>query len=366
MSGARRTGKRSFRRTPVGVSEHLDAWRRGLRHLTDRGTLLCVLGERLEPLLAAALREKGGPVDDGAVAATVLKLAQGILEAGPRLDAQTSGVGGVRHRSRAAPADARQRAARQVGATESFLEGRDLSTAWCPVVWVGSKDVCGEWVSLALGAGIDGVRRVLALRSGSVRDADVARGLIADLAARGLPSASGVLVVTAGSRTLDKCVERGWGHRAILAHCRQRVLDEVISHVAEPERSVVHAQLKGAWSLPSDEGRALLGDLVERLERSAPGAAERLARSLEATLVVDLLGVTGPLKERLTTMGTCGMAFNRAQQWKGTADAGIQGLAAGLKVWLGRTRRLMGWQALGPLAAVLQRTVAAATPAPRS
>jgi hypothetical protein len=220
-------------------------------------------------------------------------------------------------------------------------------------------------VTLALGAGIDGRRRVLALKGGSIRELAVAQGLVGDLVTRGLPSTSGVVVVTAGSRTLDKCVQEAWGHRAVLSHCRNRVVDDVISQVPESERQAVQAGLTGAWSLPLDEGRALLQDLVERLGRRAPGAAERLSRSVEATLVVNALGVSGTLKERLTTMGTCRMAFNRAQRWKGTTDAGIQGLTQGLRVWLGRTRRLMGWQALGPLAAVLQRTVAASAPAPQ-
>ncbi|MBI3695998.1 MAG: transposase [Acidobacteria bacterium] len=336
-----------------------------MRRLADQGKLLCLLGEGMEALLTAALDGKNRPVDEAVAAATLLHVAQGVLGVGPHQDIRASVGGALRPRSRPTPAKGPLRGALGLPAADSFLEGRDLSAAWCPVIWVGSQEIRGAWASLALGAGIDGVRRVIALRAGSVRDANVADELVADLVARGLPSASGILVVTSGSRTLDASVERGWGHRAILSHCRHRVLDEVLSHVVESERAVVQAQLTGAWSLPSDEGRALLQDLVKRLERNAPGAAERLARSVEASLVVDLLDVDEPLKERLTSMGTCGMAFKRALQWGGSTEAGIQGLATGLMVWLGRTRRLMGWQVLGSLAAVLQRTVAASAPAPR-
>lgn len=357
MPGARKSGRRSPRPSPVGICESLEVWRRGVRRLTDHGKLLCLLGEGLEAMLAAALNGKSGPVDETAAAATLLKLAQGVTAAGLRQDAQASGGGPAHGRSRRTSAASPPGAARGMAAADTFLDGRDLSAAWCPAIWVGSQEFRGAWASLALGAGIDGVRRVLAVRAGSVRDADVAEELVADLVARGLPSSSGILVVTSGGRSLDICVELGWGDRAQLSHCRRRVLDEVLSHVEGSEQAAVRSQLTGAWSLPSDEGRALLGALVERLERSAPGAAERLARSVEASLAVDALGVAEPLKERLTSMGTCGMAFKRALEC--SPDAGVQGLASGLKVWLGRTRRLMGWEALGSLAAGLQRTTSA-------
>jgi hypothetical protein len=136
------------------------------------------------------------------------------------------------------------------------------------------------------------------------------------------------------------------------------MLGEVLSHALESERAEVHQLITGAWSLPPEEGRAVLLDLVDRLGRSAPGAADRLARSVEATLTVDTLGIVGPLKERLASVGTCGMAFKGALQWGGPTDGSLQQLAARLKVWLGRTRRLMGWEGLGSLATVLQRVVA--------
>jgi len=359
MPRARKSGRSSSRPSPVGVSESLEVWRRGLRRLTDHGKVLCMLGEGLEALLAAALDGKERPVDDGVAGDLLLKVAQGAIESVSRQDRCVAGRASVRPRSRTASASSATRSSPGLKATESFLDGSDLSSVWCPVIWVGSQEIRGAWATLALGAGIDGVRRVLALHAGSVRAADVAEGLVADLMARGLPSASGILVVTSGSRTLDDSLKRGWGPRAMVSHCRRSVLDEVITHVVESERAAVGAQVVGAWSLPSDEGRALLLDLVERLERAAPGAAERLARSVEATLAVDALNVVEPLKERLVSMGTCGMAFKRAQQWGGSTDSGIQGLAAGLKVWLGRTRRLMGWETLGSLAAALQRAVAA-------
>jgi hypothetical protein len=134
---------------------------------------------------------------------------------------------------------------------------------------------------------------------------------------------------------------------------------EVLSHVVESERADVRQLITGAWSLELEEGRAVLLDLVERLGRAAPGAAERLARSVEATPTVETLGIAGHLKERLASVGTCGIAFKRARQRGGPTCGNLHRLGAGLKLWLGGTRRLMGWEGLASLAVVLQRVVAA-------
>lgn len=365
MSGARKSGRRSPQKPLVAVGEHVEAWRRGLRRLTDQGRLLSLLGEGLETMLGAVMEGATGPVDDGVVAATLLGWVREATGVSPRVVA-SAGRGAAPSGMRSARAVEKSALTNGAAVAEGFLDGKDLSTAWCPAVWVGSQDVRGEWATLALGSGLDGLRRVLAVRAGSVRDATVAESLVDDLVERGLPVASGILVITDGSRTLDRCLQRAWGHRALLSHCRHRVHDEVISHVVEAERANVSAQLVGAWSLPTDEAMALLRDLVRRLERDAPGAAERLARSVDATLVVDTLTVATPLKDRLVSMGTCGTAFKRALEWGPSAGVGAEALAAGLKVWLGRTRRFLGWQCLAHLATMLQRTVAAGDSAPRA
>ena len=103
----------------------------------------------------------------------------------------------------------------------------------------------------------------------------------------------------------------------------------------------------------------MLQDQVERLATSAPGASERLGRSVMATVIVNTFELTEPLKERLTSMGTCRMAFKGALERQGSSDVGLQGLTAGLIAWLQRTRRLMGWRGIGPLATLLAWTVTA-------
>lgn len=367
MSGSRKSGRRSPQRAPVAVDEHVEAWRRGLRRLTDQGRLLSLLGEGLETMLGAVMEGTRGPVDEGVVAATLLGWVREATGAGASSrPLVTPGRGAAASRARSARGAERSSRTSGAAAAECFLDGKDLSGAWCPAVWVGSQEVRGSWATLALGCGLDGRRRVLSVRAGSVHDAAVAECLVDDLVERGLPVASGILVVTDGSRTLDRRVQHAWGRRAAISHCRRHVHDEVVTHVLESERAGVSAQLTGAWSLPIDEATALLRDLVKRLERDAPGAAERLARSVDATLIVDTLAVAAPLKDRLVSLGTCGTAFKRALEWGPSTDVGAEALALGLRAWLERTRRFLGWQGLARLAAMLQRTVTAVESAPRA
>jgi hypothetical protein len=219
-----------------------------------------------------------------------------------------------------------------------------------PVLWLGSREIAGSWSTLALGVGVDGVKRVLALRPGSVRDPLVAEELLADLVARGLTGRGGLLVVTEGSQTLDRAVKGAWQGRALVAHCRIRLCEEVLAHVPEGARARLRADLRSAWAMPAEAARTALHDLHRRLESDWPGAAERLHRSLEPVLTVARLGVASPLKECLTSAGTLRMAFKNALRWGGFRAQGLRALAAGLPVWLRRTRRLVGWQGLELLA----------------
>jgi hypothetical protein len=235
-----------------------------------------------------------------------------------------------------------------------MLDKEVLAETNCPVLWVGSREVRGAWVSLVLGVGVDGLKRVLALRPGSIRDAAVARDLLEDLVERGLRFEDGILLVTEGSRTLDRVLTQAWGDRAVVAHCQCRVRYEVLAHATQGSRAALRRELEAAWLMPADGARERLLEVRKTLEREAPGGAERLARSLEPSLAVASLGVASPLKERLQSAGTLRMAFKRSLQWGGSGEAGLWALAAGLPIWLRRTRRLMGWRGLGFLAHALK------------
>lgn len=326
------------------VDEHRpqDLWQRGIERLIDQGKLMWLLGEGLNAAMAAQARGWSPTDEQGFVSACYQWVQQSV--AGPSLGSRDS----TGHREVAGSAAARgQREAVVRPALD--LHKSSLSNQACPVLWIGSRAVSKTWKSMVLGVGLDGFRRVLALLDGSVRERSVADSLLDDLQSRGFTNTRAILVITEGSRTLDNSLHQKWGPTARVSHCRTRVSRDVTAHVPEARRDAVLSDLEGAWSMPVDTAVELLRDLESRLRDEAPGASERLSRSVNASLILSRLELSSPLKERLLTAGSLGMAFKKCLKFA-PPDSGAEGFALGVGPWLARSRRLVGWRGLELLA----------------
>lgn len=318
-----------------------DLWQRGINRLIDQGKLMWLLGEGLSAAMNAQSRG-WSPADEQSFVYTCFQwVQQGVagMSGGP--------AGGTVLRAGAATATHSQKAATARPALD--LRQGNLSGLACPVLWIGSRAVAKTWKTMALGAGLDGYRRVLALVDGSVRERSVADQLLTDLDKRGFATGGGVLVITEGSRTLDKSLLQKWGPSVRVSHCRTRLSHDVMAHVPETRRDEVQSELMGAWSMPVDVALELLQDLENRLKEEAPGASERLSRSVVASLMLERLGLSTTLKGRLRTAGILGMAFKKCLKFA-PPNAGAAGLALGVAPWLSQSRRLAGWRGLELLA----------------
>lgn len=315
-----------------------NVWQRGASRLSEQGRLMWLLGEGLGAALAA--KQSGwSPPDEESLAADLFGWTQRVLSQSPAAWSPAPVKPVVVRGPVRAPA-----------LTQVMIQG-DLTNFACPVLWVGSREIGGEWVSLALAVGIDGLRRVVGLSRGSVRSQEVAMDLVADLANRGL-NRNGLLVVTEGSRTLDRAVEESW-RGVSLAHCRTRLRREIMGCFPDGVGQTRGQELDAAWLTPVAEAAVLLKELEARWSIECPGAAERLARSREASLTVARLKVSSPLKERLESAGTLRMAFKKGLRWA-PPGPGISALAVGIPMWLQRSRRLVGWRGLELLAHTLR------------
>lgn len=338
-----RKGHPSIKKITTSPSEGLNVWRQGASRLAEQGRMLWLLGEALTAALEA--QAQGGPPPDEDV--LVAQLTKWVRDLHP---------GQLRFTSEGCPAEQPIRGGRKPAGGPKYprpvltYDGRSLADIHCPVLWVGSREIGpGLWGTMALGVGTDGFRRVLGLNDGSVRERSVSEQIVGDLVARGLDVKEGVVVVTEGSRALDRALVVAWKGRVHVAHCRVRLRQDLLRHVSPSSQEAVQSQLDGAWSLPPEPASALLLDLEQKLATDFPGAAERLGRSREASLVAARLGVPSPLRERLQSAGTLRMAFKKSLRWS-PPDAGNQALAVGVPAWLQRTRRLVGWRALELLA----------------
>lgn len=210
--------------------------------------------------------------------------------------------------------------------------------AGSPVVaWIAACSRQQEWTSVAIGVDIEGNKQVLAVQGGSTSEALVCRRLLEAV------GESVRLVITDGSLTLDDTVRLRWDAPPFVAHCQSAVCQSVMAHLQGEKRRWAAEQLRRAWSQSGPQAEAALKAVLADLRKSHPGAADRLARSLAATLVVDQLGVKSPLREHMVLAGVPRMAFLGAVKWGGVEP---EALKAGLATWLRRTKRLPGYRAL--------------------
>ena len=213
--------------------------------------------------------------------------------------------------------------------------------AGTPVVaWVASSSRQQEWTSVAMGVDINGNKQVLAVVEGSTSDPMVCRHLIEAIAGDSLR-----LLITDGNLTLDDTIRLRWDTPPIIAHCRTDTRKGVLAHLQGEKRRRVDEKLQKAWSQTWPQSEETLKTLLSDLRENHPGAADRLERSLEATLVVDKLEVQAPLREHLLVAGVPRTAYDVAVRRGGEAGTLKDGLAA----WLQQTRRLPGYRALANL-----------------
>ena len=218
------------------------------------------------------------------------------------------------------------------------------------VLCFGSAAARGSWVTWAMGIDPRGCRHVLGLWPGCAADAAVSGAAWEALVERGLVPRLGLLAVTDGAMAADAALRRCGGGSVLIAHCRERVRQEVVAHLPAKERPSVSAALRRAWSLPVSEAARALRDLVERLRHEHPGTAARLERSLEATRTVARLGLPARLRSHREIAGPVRVVVQATCQAGGPSGTGVAAVMAGLPAVIGRMRRLIGYEALPLLA----------------
>lgn len=218
-------------------------------------------------------------------------------------------------------------------------------------IWVASDSYRGEWMSAAVGVDISGRKRLLSFQDGATVNPMICEAMVAELTELGLPGDGAILFVTEGSPILEGTMRLHWDVMPPVAHCQSAVLKSVKAHLQGEKRNRIGDRVKGLWQLGGEQVEDALQELVTKLDRENPGAAERLERSLKATLVVEGLAVKQPLKDHLIHAGCARMALLKAKKW---ASHSPSELRAGLAAWLGQSRRLQGYKELPKLAETLQ------------
>jgi len=334
---------------PVGRRQALKQWDEAACRLAEEGQLLWLVGQGLHLALSAAELSPQGvpppPIEALRDWANRTICSLGLV----RREAELRGYEVGRTALPAAGPSPSPRASDD----GDGRAGSAADSVAVPVVWVASQTVRGRWVTLAVGVDLQGHKKMLSLQEGSTSDPVVTRGVLQTLATQTTPG-TGLLLVTDGSRTLDAAVADLGDSGIRVAHCRWCLRQEVIAHVARDMRQDITEALDRAWQQPIEAARVSLRSLALSLRRSHPGAAERLERSLEASLQVAVLGVRPPLRDHLEVAGVVRMAIMKALKWGQSTAVGVAAVKAGLSQWQRRTNRLIGHGALPALVQALQ------------
>ena len=191
------------------------------------------------------------------------------------------------------------------------LQGQDLAGGHWPVVWLASDGSGTVTVAVALGSGGD--RQVVWLWPGGQAQPRMAQTIALDLRHRGLNRDAGWLAITGNGRALDQALRERWGQAVRVGHDQPGVRRTVLAHLPVAERTAADEVMRQAWDVPGvGAARQALGELRDRWAGRYPGASERLAKEIEATTMVQELGVHGALTLRLRSVAPAGYLLERS------------------------------------------------------
>ena len=241
-----------------------------------------------------------------------------------------------------------------------FLE-RDLSGLDLVAIFIDGIDFKGHLLVVAMGLDRDGRKHVLGLHQGATENAEVCKGLLEDLARRGLDTGEDYLFVLDGAKALRSAVTKMFGTEALVQRCQAHKRRNVLKHLPEKHQNAVDARINAAYKMSDyGEARKSLDTTVRYLERLNPDAAASLKEGLEETLTVHRLGITGLLRKTLATTNPLESCFSgvrtttgRVKRWRGDDMAQRWAVAALLRAEK-KFRRVKGYKELPKLAAVLQ------------
>ena len=211
-----------------GLKGKHDPERTAVRHGAGRGSV--VLGGRRVPVT----RPRARTVDGGEVPVAAYRLfaAEDQLTA-VVMERMLAGLATRRHVAAAEPvgqavteqATATGRSAvsrRFIAATKTALAellARDLAPLDIKVLMVDGEHLAEHLAVVALAITADRTKVPVGLWEGSTENATVVKALLADLVARGLDAADGLLVVIDGAKALSSAVKAVFGTHAAIQRC---------------------------------------------------------------------------------------------------------------------------------------------------
>lgn len=239
------------------------------------------------------------------------------------------------------------------------LAERNFSETDLLVIYVDGLQYGRYHVICAVGVDVQGRKHVLGFREGATENAEVAKALLEDLAARGVSPFRRRLFVIDGSKALRKAIDQVFGEHNPVQRCRNHKLRNVVGHLPKDQHDQARATFQAAFKLSADEGQAKLEQYACWLEPQWPSAAASLREGLVELFTINRLGLPSPLRRCLGTTNLIDNSHSavreRSRRVKHWQDGGmaLRWTAASFAATEKNFRRIMGHQHLWMLKAAL-------------
>jgi transposase-like protein len=230
-------------------------------------------------------------------------------------------------------------------------------------IWIDGLQLGGHHVICAVGVDDQGTKHVLGLREGATENAEVAKGLLQDLVARGLDPTRRRLFVIDGAKALRTAIDAVFGGETPVQRCRNHKVRNVVGHLPKDQHDQARSTLKAAFKLDAKEGMAKIEQYATWLERDHPNAAASLREGLEELFTINRLGLPSKLRRCLGTTNIIDNGHSaardrmrRVKRWQSGAMA-LRWTAAAFDAASKGFRRIMGYEHLWMLKAALDEPV---------
>jgi transposase-like protein len=153
-----------------------------------------------------------------------------------------------------------------IEATEADIKAlceRDLSELDVSVLVIDGMPLDGQMTIVALGVESSGKKHVLGFREGATENAEVCKGLLEDLANRGLKMDRPTLVIMDGSKALRKAVDDFYGVNAVVHRCHFHKSENLRKHLTKPYQAEYARKLEVIYAMRTfDDAHKALKALI--------------------------------------------------------------------------------------------------------
>jgi putative transposase len=194
---------------------------------------------------------------------------------------------------------------RFIAATEAALTellARDLTDLDVCVLMIDGVHFADDLLVVAMVITTDGTKIPVGVVHGDTENATIVKALLADLVARGLNVAGGILVVIDGAKALRSAVKSVIGEHAVVQRCTIHKRRNVTGYLPTVKRGPVDRRLAQIFAEPKPgDGKRKAELLAKELELSHPDAAASLREGLDEMFTVASIGASPLLRKSLST-----------------------------------------------------------------